>query len=217
MWGGISSYYLWKLAPQYGSGIAGFAVWGAFIVAGSKLADKSIKEIKRDIMKGMVIGPFLCALMAVAASMHSPVWVLGFLGVPAVGGILFGRAAGQAPDVVVGKDHIPKRLTEMMVLAVLAIAGAGWLSINYEALATHPRLRTYVLVAKKELPAGTILKENMLKIAPLPRQYMRQDAYEIRTPSDIKLIGGLNLITAVRVSKGDQLTTSNVRTSLSKK
>lgn len=65
---------------------------------------------------------------------------------------------------------------------------------------------TDVLVARADLPAGTVLKEELVETMRLPRHYMQQGAYEMRSMSDIRLIN--NLVTLVRIPKGNQITQS---------
>jgi pilus assembly protein CpaB len=63
-----------------------------------------------------------------------------------------------------------------------------------------------VLVAKVDLPERTVLKEDMVEAQPVPRKFMQQDAFEIKTQSDMKLIN--NLVTRTRVPKSNQITQS---------
>lgn len=69
-----------------------------------------------------------------------------------------------------------------------------------------------VLVAKYDLPARTLIKEDLVEVIQIPRKFMQQDAYEITSPSDIKLVA--NLVTAIRIAKGNQIVKSAL-TSLS--
>ena len=63
-----------------------------------------------------------------------------------------------------------------------------------------------VLVARLDLPARTVIKEDLVEVIQVPRKYMQQDVYEVRSPSDIKHVA--NLVTAVRIPKGNQVTQS---------
>lgn len=63
-----------------------------------------------------------------------------------------------------------------------------------------------VLVARVDIPERTVIKEDMVDTMQIPRKYMEQDAFEVKTPSDIKMIA--NLVTRVRIPKGNQLTQS---------
>lgn len=63
-----------------------------------------------------------------------------------------------------------------------------------------------VLVARVDLPERTVLKEDMVEVLAIPRKFMQQDAFEIKTPSDMKLIN--NLVSRTRVPKGNQITQS---------
>ena len=63
-----------------------------------------------------------------------------------------------------------------------------------------------VLVARVDIPERTVLKEEMAEPMQVPRKFMEQDAFEVKTPADIKLIA--NLVTRVRVPKGNQVVQS---------
>ena len=65
-----------------------------------------------------------------------------------------------------------------------------------------------VLVARVDIPERTVLKEDMVEALSVPRKFMEQDAFEVKTPSDIKMIS--NLVTRVRVPKGNQVTQSSL-------
>ncbi|MFH1726341.1 MAG: Flp pilus assembly protein CpaB [Elusimicrobiota bacterium] len=69
-----------------------------------------------------------------------------------------------------------------------------------------------VLVARVDMPERTLLKEDLVATKAVPRKFMAQDAIEIKVASDIKQIA--NLVTRVRVPKGNQITQSAL-TSLS--
>lgn len=63
-----------------------------------------------------------------------------------------------------------------------------------------------VLVARADIPERTVLKEDMVEPVPMPRKFMEQDVFEVKTPSDIKMIA--NLVTRIRIPKGNQVTQS---------
>lgn len=63
-----------------------------------------------------------------------------------------------------------------------------------------------VLIARLDVPERTIVKEDMVEVMQIPRKYMEQDAFEVKTQSDIRLIA--NLVTRVRIPKGNQMTQS---------
>lgn len=65
-----------------------------------------------------------------------------------------------------------------------------------------------VLVARLDIPERTVLKEEMVEPMAVPRKFMEQDAFEIKTPSDIKMIA--NLVTRIRIPKGNQVTQSSL-------
>jgi pilus assembly protein CpaB len=63
-----------------------------------------------------------------------------------------------------------------------------------------------VLVATADIPERTVLKENLVEPVAIPRKFMEQDAFEVKTPSDIKMVA--NLVSRVRIPKGNQITQS---------
>ena len=63
-----------------------------------------------------------------------------------------------------------------------------------------------VLVARVDIPERTVIKEEMVEPMAVPRKFMEQDAFEVKTPSDIKMIA--NLVTRVRIPKGNQVSQS---------
>jgi pilus assembly protein CpaB len=63
-----------------------------------------------------------------------------------------------------------------------------------------------VLASRVDIPERTVLKEDMVEVLEVPRKFMQQDAFEIKTQGDLKLI--VNLVTRTRVPKGNQLTQS---------
>ncbi len=65
-----------------------------------------------------------------------------------------------------------------------------------------------VLVAKVDIPERTALKEELVEPVSIPRKYMAQDGFEVKTPSDIKLVA--NLVTRVRIPRGNQITQSSL-------
>lgn len=97
----------------------------------------------------------------------------------------------------------------VLVPLVLAM-GAAILYFIVLAQKEHTLTTSYepgsVLVARVDIPERTVLKEDMVTAVSVPRKFMEQDAYEIKTQSDIKLIA--NLVTRIRVPKGNQITQS---------
>lgn len=65
-----------------------------------------------------------------------------------------------------------------------------------------------VLVARVDIPERTVLKEDMVEPLAIPRKFMEQDAFEMKTPSDIKMIA--NLVSRVRIPKGNQISQSSL-------
>ena len=97
----------------------------------------------------------------------------------------------------------------MMVPMLLALAAAGiywWVLTSKERAISAQNDPAQVLVAKYDLPARTIMNVDLVETRVIPKNYMEQDAYEIKSQSDIKLVS--NLVTAVRIPKGNQITQS---------
>ncbi|MDO8756559.1 MAG: Flp pilus assembly protein CpaB [Elusimicrobiota bacterium] len=65
-----------------------------------------------------------------------------------------------------------------------------------------------VLSARVDIPERTVLKEDMVEVLEVPRKFMQQDSFEIKTQGDMKQI--VNLVTRNRVPKGNQLTQSSL-------
>ena len=63
-----------------------------------------------------------------------------------------------------------------------------------------------VITAKVDVPERTVLKTDLVEAVPIPRKYVAQDAYEVKTQSDLKLI--TNLVTKTRIPKGNQVVQS---------
>lgn len=97
----------------------------------------------------------------------------------------------------------------VLIPLIFAIAAA---SIYWAVLTSKERdlTRAYekgqVIVARVDLPKRTVLKPDLVDVISIPRKFMQQDVYEVRSPSDVKLIS--NLVTAVRIPKGNQITQS---------
>ncbi len=97
----------------------------------------------------------------------------------------------------------------MLVPVLLALFAAGiywWVLTSKErALAAQHESAT-VLVARFDLPARTIMNVDLVETKEVPRMYVEQDAYEVKSQSDIKLVS--NLVTSIRIPKGNQITQS---------
>lgn len=97
----------------------------------------------------------------------------------------------------------------VLIPLVLAIAAA---LIYMMVLHTREKqlARSYenatVLVARVDIPERTLLKPDLVAQKAVPRKFIAQDCFEIKTQSDVKLIS--NLVTRVRVPKGNQITKS---------
>lgn len=93
-------------------------------------------------------------------------------------------------------------MLKVVIVAVLA----GYL---YAVSASHralmgPGETITVISARDDLQPGTVLAEDMLETRTLPRLYMQQDSFVVRSMSDMRLPVGLTV--AVRIPKGDQVT-----------
>jgi pilus assembly protein CpaB len=95
-----------------------------------------------------------------------------------------------------------------VILAIFAASIYWWVLTSKERSIAKAQESAQVLVAKYDLPARTILKDDLVEIVQMPRQYLQQDAQEIRSASDIKMV--TNLVTAVRIPKGNQITLSSL-------
>ena len=93
-----------------------------------------------------------------------------------------------------------------MILALAASAVYWFVLTSKERALSAAHEEAQVLVASYELPARTVLKSDLVETVKIPKIYMQQDAYEIRSNSDIKLVN--NLVTAIRIPKGNQITQS---------
>ena len=101
-----------------------------------------------------------------------------------------------------------KNILVPMVLAFLAaVFYLGVLSSRERALSKNYE-KVKVLVARTDIPERTILKENMVEPIEMPRKYIAQDAFEYKIPSDLKVVS--NLVTKVRIPKGNQITQSSL-------
>ena len=63
-----------------------------------------------------------------------------------------------------------------------------------------------VLHAAADLPERTRIEERLVQVRSIPRRYAPPDAFEVRVPSDLKMVSGL--VTRVRVPKGGMLVQS---------
>ncbi len=95
-----------------------------------------------------------------------------------------------------------------LVFAVIAASlYLGWLTTRERSLTKEYEIGQ-VITAKTDLPQRTVLKEDLVEVIKIPRKFMQQDAYEVRSPSDMKLVA--NLVTAIRIPKGNQITQSSL-------
>lgn len=95
-----------------------------------------------------------------------------------------------------------------MLIAMVA-AGAYLMVLTSKERALSGSYETAkVLVARNDIPERTVLREEMVETSAIPRKFMQQDAFEVRSPSDIKVI--VNQVTRVRLPRGNQLTQSSL-------
>ena len=95
-----------------------------------------------------------------------------------------------------------------VVAGIFVLAGAAYwagLLTGERSSAGYGETGT-VLVARADLPAGTVLSVDLVETLELPRRYMQADSYEVRSMSDVKLVNGLTA--RVRIPKGNQITQS---------
>lgn len=92
------------------------------------------------------------------------------------------------------------------VLAFVAAMVYLWFLSQQERALTSDYAKTKVLVARVDIPERTVLKEDFVEEIVIPRKFMAQDAFEVKTPSDIKLVS--NLVTRIRIPKGNQIVQS---------
>ncbi len=95
-----------------------------------------------------------------------------------------------------------------MVLAMLAAVFYLMVLTSKEKALSGDYEKAKVLAARADIPERTVLKEDMVEVLEVPRKFMQQDSFEIKSPSDMKLI--VNLVTRTRVPKGNQVTQSSL-------
>ncbi|MBI5623118.1 MAG: Flp pilus assembly protein CpaB [Elusimicrobia bacterium] len=93
-----------------------------------------------------------------------------------------------------------------MVLAMLAAVFYLMVLSSKERALSQAYDMGQVLVARVDIPERTVVNEAMVEAVQVPRKFMEQDGFEVKSPSDIKLIS--NLVTRIRIPKGNQVTTS---------
>lgn len=98
-----------------------------------------------------------------------------------------------------------KKAVALGVLSVLAVF--FWLALKKNA-AEKAYAVAQAMTVKADLPAFTVLKEEMVEVKPVPRADLQRDAYEVRSVADLKLVNGL--ITVADIPKGGQITESSL-------
>lgn len=92
-------------------------------------------------------------------------------------------------------------------VVLAALAAAVWLAaIGKQRSVTKDYEPVPVLVARQDLPADTVLGEELLETLMVPRRYVQQGAYEVLSMSDVRLLAGQ--VTLVRIPKGNQVLAS---------
>ncbi|OGS55182.1 MAG: hypothetical protein A3J79_06585 [Elusimicrobia bacterium RIFOXYB2_FULL_62_6] len=86
------------------------------------------------------------------------------------------------------------------VLAALFVL-AGFVYLRYTAENKYAVARS--VVARADLPAFTVLREELVELKQLPREEVQPDAYGARDIAELKLLNGL--ITVVDIPKGGQV------------
>jgi len=94
------------------------------------------------------------------------------------------------------------------LLAAIAAMVYLWTLSSIEKQKLHDYEMAVALVARTDIPERTVLKEDLVREEKVPRKFMAQDAFEVKTPSDIKLVA--NLVTRVRIPAGNQITQSSL-------
>lgn len=94
------------------------------------------------------------------------------------------------------------------VLAALA-AGAAVYYMKGRAGCCGGAETAVTAVARQDIPAGTVLSEDMLETRTLPRTYMQQDSLEVRYMTDLKLLAGQTAL--VDIPKGNQVGTNSLK------
>lgn len=95
-----------------------------------------------------------------------------------------------------------------MVLAMLAAVFYLMVLTSKEKALSGAYEMANVLISRADIPERTVLHEDMVEALAVPRKFMQQDAFEIKTPTDMKLI--VNLVTRTRIPKGNQVTQSSL-------
>ncbi len=93
-----------------------------------------------------------------------------------------------------------------LILAFFAASIYWWILSNKEKDIAKDFEMAQVLVAKYDLPARTVIKADLVETVEIPRRYIQKDAYEVRSAADIKMV--VNLVSAIRIPKGNQVTQS---------
>jgi pilus assembly protein CpaB len=97
----------------------------------------------------------------------------------------------------------------VLVPMVLAIGASMFylmvLTSKEKALSSQYEIGS-VLVSRVDIPERTVIKEEMVEVMQVPRKFMEQDVFEVKTNSDVKLVS--NLVTRIRIPKGNQMVQS---------
>lgn len=101
-----------------------------------------------------------------------------------------------------------KKVLFPLVIAVIAAVLVYMVLLQKESSYKKAYETVRVLVARTDIIPRTVLSRDMFRVEEIPRKYVQQDAYENPTTGSVKDIE--NFVTAVRIPKGNQLTTSSL-------
>jgi Flp pilus assembly protein CpaB len=101
-----------------------------------------------------------------------------------------------------------KGVTIPLVLAMLAFVFYFLTMRSKESALDNEAEKAQVLIAQNDIPERTVLNENLVETFEVPRKFMQQDAFEYKSPADMKQI--VNLVTRTRIPKGNQILQSSL-------
>ncbi len=93
----------------------------------------------------------------------------------------------------------------LAIVAVLFYLGA---LASYEKSLQANYQMVSVLAAQMDIPKRTMMKPEYVTIVRMPRLYMPQDAFEVRSDEDRRLVS--NMVTEVRIPKGNAILQSEL-------
>lgn len=105
--------------------------------------------------------------------------------------------------------EVPTKDRGVLIPLALAVAAAVvymWTLTTREQQLVGTLEPIKVLLAATDLPERTRLNESLVRTALVPRRFAAPDAFEVRTPADMRMV--TNLVTRVRIPKGGAITES---------